>query len=78
LLIFAWQRRLTRCAAEQSFGDDQMSSDEKPSTESGFKHSLGGMDDSLDLAAHCGLCIVVDFCLAEAIDAPCSGAKLWQ
>jgi hypothetical protein len=78
LLIFDWQPRLTHRAAEQSFANDQMSSDEKTSTESGLRHLLGGMDDSLDLAAHCGLCRVVAFCLAVAIDAPCSGAKLWQ
>jgi hypothetical protein len=55
-----------------------MSSDVKTSMESGLKHSLGGVDDSLDLAAHCGLCIVVDFCLAAAVDALYSGAKLLQ
>jgi hypothetical protein len=32
----------------------------------------------LDLAAHCGLCIVTDFWLAAAIYALCSGAKLSQ
>jgi hypothetical protein len=48
------------------------------STESGLKQSLRGVDDSLDLAAHCGLCVVADFCLAVAIDALCSGAKLSQ
>jgi hypothetical protein len=78
LLVFASQLHLTRPVAAQSFVNGKNSSNEKTPTSSCSKHSSGAMDNSLDLAAPPGLCIVARFCLTAAFDAPYSRAKLCQ
>jgi hypothetical protein len=78
LLVFASQLHLTRPAAEQSWVNGKNSSNEKTPTSSCSKHSSGAVDNSLDLTASRGLCIVAGFCLIAAFDAPCYRTKLGQ
>jgi hypothetical protein len=67
-----------RPAAEQSLVNGKNTSNEKTPMSSCSKHSSGAEDNSLDLAAPPGLCIVVGFCLTAAFDTPYSRAKLGQ